>query len=313
MRLSRILSLALPIVAALVLVAAQAQQTTPPTSAPATPPPPLGEPPVANDDATRALDDAIADLDRQKLLWIDTTLWQQFDLHGLSFQARGRYVVGPEQRLHLDLELDMAGNTGSLQVFCDGVAHVETIQIGQAERLVRSKLDLTKLKPYLEGDNPPQLRDEFFQAHLFQGIVPLMRSLRHHLVCTSIEKSAWNGKNVTVVTGTWSLDTQKHIAGDPPTPWPAYVPRQCRIFLDAASHWPHRLEWRGPAPHQADDSLLVQMEFRDPKLNRPPAPEHCAALFTFDPSTARQLDKSDRTDLQARHLAERAKQLKGKQ
>jgi hypothetical protein len=39
------------------------------------------------------------------------------------------------------------------------------------------------------------------------------------------------------------------------------------------------VEWWGPDPPLADDSLLVQMEFRDPVLNQPLSPERCAREF----------------------------------
>ena len=58
----------------------------------------------------------------------------------------------------------------------------------------------------------------------------------------------------------------------PDRPWPAYLPRECAIYFEPLGKekvpWPHRLEWWGPAPPKPGESLLLEIEFRNPKLNR---------------------------------------------
>ena len=68
--------------------------------------------------------------------------------------------------------------------------------------------------------------------------------------------------------------------------WPHSFPRQCRLFLDARTRWPHRLEWWGPAPPRKGDSLLLQMEFRNPRLGQPLAD----AEFAFQPGRSKVTD-----------------------
>jgi hypothetical protein len=46
--------------------------------------------------------------------------------------------------------------------------------------------------------------------------------------------------------------------------------------------WPYRLEWWGPSPSLGADTLLVQMEFRDPKLNEPVAQDQIAKVFQLN-------------------------------
>jgi len=66
---------------------------------------------------------------------------------------------------------------------------------------------------------------------------------------------------------------------------PAIRPRTCDLYLDAATHWPVRLEWWGAASPFDTPSLLLQMEFRDLKVNQPLSPEESVRLFSSSPAT----------------------------
>jgi hypothetical protein len=62
---------------------------------------------------------------------------------------------------------------------------------------------------------------------------------------------------------------------------PKVIPRQCCIYLDALTSWPHRIEWWGSAQAGERPRLILQMEFRDPVFNRPLSQERCATEFTL--------------------------------
>ena len=55
-----------------------------------------------------------------------------------------------------------------------------------------------------------------------------------------------------------------------------------RLYLDPKTLWPHRLEWWGADPPRPGDVLLMQTEFRDPLLNRPPPPDRLMRELTLD-------------------------------
>src|SRR5262249_17930579 len=126
---------------AIIVAGAMAQQT-PPSPQPAAPPPaakapPPPKPPPPDAPATHLLNKAI---NAKRLDWVQTELWQQVDVQGLTFQARGSYLSAPDHRLHLDLTVHVAGTTGNLEVISDGMTLWETIRIGDGERTVTKKV-----------------------------------------------------------------------------------------------------------------------------------------------------------------------------
>src|SRR5262249_218791 len=138
------------------------------------------------------------------------------------------------------------------------------------------------MKQVLETVNGPkataQLRDGFMQKWAFAGIAPLLQGLQQRLVFTKRETERWQGHDVVKLTGSGNNEVSAQLQPDAKQPWPEYLPRQCVIYLDAKTHWPHRLEWWGPSAPVAGDSLLLQMEFRNPKFAEMSS-ERCAKVF----------------------------------
>jgi hypothetical protein len=124
------------------------------------------------------------------------------------------------------------------------------------------------------------LRDHDLQRWAFAGIAPLLKGLQQQMVFTQRESVRWQEHDAIKLTGGWSEAMKKQITPDPKTPWPAHLPRQCVLYLDAKSGWPHRLEWWGPSPPLATDALLLQMEFRNPKFTEMSS-ERCAQMFSY--------------------------------
>ena len=82
------------------------------------------------------------------------------------------------------------------------------------------------------------------------------------------------------LTGSWSDEVMRTLVPADER-WPDGLPRQCRLYLEAPTLWPHRVEWWGPLRANAGDALLLQMEFRDPIINQPLSAERCAREFGF--------------------------------
>ena len=191
------------------------QQSTPPAQTPGTgqpaetgqpagtakPAPPPFKPATADPAATKILEEAIK---AKRLDWIQTTLWEQVDVQGLSFQAEGTYQSAPDNRLHLNLVVHVGDTTGNLEVISDGTTLWETTQIGDGDRTITKKI---RLKDVLESLNKPdvakEMRDEFLQSQSFYGVLPLLQSIQQRMLMTKKENTSWRGLDVTVLTAEW--------------------------------------------------------------------------------------------------------------
>jgi hypothetical protein len=282
---------------ALLLTGALAQQPapTPPPSQPpqkpvAGPTPTTPAPtPSGDDKAAETMRIASEAVDARKLGWFETTLWQKVDTHGLTYQAEGRYLGGPNQRLRLDLQVKLGTGSGKATLVSDGATLWDVTTVGtETPTIVR--LDLKRINEVLNTPGtPPQLRDQFYRDRYFAGLAPLMQSLRQQMVFKKQEVTQWNKHEVYMLSGV-ATEYVKMADG---SPWPPFVPRTCRCYLDKQTLWPHRLEWWGPTGQGGEDALLVQMEFRDPKFPKGEnAPAGWAQLFKFDPGKAQVLDST---------------------
>jgi len=248
-------------------------------------------PAPADPAAAQMLDRALERLAGQRLDWVEMNLWQQVNVQELCYQAEGRYLAGPDHRFRLDLHTHVGSTDGRLQVVSDGATLWQSRRIGAGPASV-SKIDLKEVLAILNRPGtPPQLRDEFFHSQFQLGILPLLRGLRQQVTWSKKETVRRNGRVLLKLSGAWSADPT-HANALLAAPWPAGLPRQGRLYLDPQTLWPHRVEWWGPDPPQAEDAPLVQMEFRDPVLNRPLSPERCAVEFTLSDGPAGAIDQT---------------------
>jgi hypothetical protein len=274
-----------------VLLTGALGQQSPPSAQPTPAAPPA---PKADPAAERTLDQAIEQLDPAKLGWLETKLRQQVYAPGLSFKAGGHYLAGPDHRLRLELTVDLSGAEGSLQVISDGNTVWEDVHIGKGEHFV-SKWDLKKVQETLNRPGTlPQVREQFYRARSFAGVVPLLQNIRDQMTLTKQEEAQWEKRKVLKLTAVWSAEVRKNLAPQA-NAWPVLVPRVCQLYVDrSAPYWPYRLEWLGPTAPRGEDSLLMQMEFLDPQIraaNQQPPPGY-SQRFAFDPGPAKVLDRT---------------------
>jgi len=305
-------SLLLPMVVGvgIIVAGAMGQQTAPPTQpAPGTKPATSPKPPAAptpDPAGIKILDEA---LKAKRLDWVQTTLWQQMDVQGLTFQAEGTYLSAPDNRLHLNLIVHVGDTTGKLESICDGTTLWETMQVGDGERTITKKV---RLKDVLDSVNKPgmakEMHDEFLESQAFYGVLPLLKSIHQRMVVIKKEAVKWHGFDVILLTADWALDSLRMITDDGKRPWPSAMPRQCRLYLDAKTHWPHRIEWLGAVPGKAEDGVVLQMEFRDPKHETLSA-DVCKREFSFDPGKTKVPSQVDRTEIIKDQLRARNLQL----
>lgn len=250
----------------------------------------------ADPEAVKTMDKAIQVFDPAHLGWLETTLWQQVSAPTRMFEAQGRYLLAPDYRRRLDLKVQVGDASGEMQVVSDGANVWEMTNIAHYGKGVRK----TELKKILDGLNQPgitplvleQVREEYLQGSTLSGITPLLQNLKRQLVFTKQEPGKWQTKDVLILVGVWSPEMSKDIA--PPDRWPMGLPRTCRVYVDASTFWPYRLEWWGPLPGRTEDLLLMQMEYRDPVIGKPgeKPPESFAKAFTFDPGETSVVDNT---------------------
>jgi hypothetical protein len=315
MSCSRLFSLAgltLAAGAALVFVAARAQQ--PPKSAPAAPPaqaPKPGAAPAPKPEtkpdpaATQAFDAALKQLDPSPRTCRETTLWQQMDAQGLMMQAQGKYLYGPGHHLRLDLKVACGDANGRMEIVCDGANFWRAVQLGDKDPKSITRMDWKKVQEALrQPDVALYIRDDFLQSLSFAGVRPLLEGLKQRMTFTKLEKVRWHGHDVVKLTAAWSADTVKTVLPPNQPGWPALLPRQCLVYLDAKTGWPYRLEWWGPSPPHVADVLLLEMEYRNP---RELPKDQMARAFHFDPGSGQVSDQTSQT---IQELTERARQMK---
>src|SRR5262249_22571218 len=124
---------------------------------------------------------------------------------------------------------------------------------------------------------------QFLSEQGYAGVIPLLQIVRERMQELTRQTVRWkNGREVIRITGRWPEDPAK-LADLPDFLRPRELPRQCSVYLDAATLWPYRLEWCDAAKVEGRLRPLLQMESRDPVLKHPRPPDRCAQEFTLTP------------------------------
>jgi hypothetical protein len=263
------------------LTALLAGALTMPSSSSAVTAPPPALPLRADGGAAQALVRALERLSPEHVRWIQVQLWQKVDVPPLAFQAEGLYQGGPDHRLRLDLKLSSAAPTIRLVMVSDGQTLWQARHMpGSAATVTR--MELGKVLKAIDRPEATGTRADFYQNQFFAGLMPLLRSIQEQVTFTRLDNTRWRDRDVLLLTGA--------LGGNADGSWPIYQPRQCRLFLDAQSLWPYRIEWWGPTLKKTGDVLLSQIEFREPVLNRPANDDQ----FTFQPGQVTVTDVTDR-------------------
>lgn len=255
--------------------------------------------------AERCLDQAIELFQADRVTWLVMTIWQKAQFPGFVYEANGSYHLAPGQRFRLEMHTHPAEGEGTMLSVSDGRELWRAERSGQGDWENVTHVNLSEVFAVMNGPAGRKLRDEFLQRPHFQGMTPLLRNLRSHLVWARGELLRQNEGERIHLVGVWSKqEALKHVAHN--QPWLVGLPRQCHLYLDARGYWPHRVEWWGPRTSGGPDRMLVQMEFRNPVFNRPLSAEACSRLFVFHPGAA---DFADQTADVTAEVTKRAHEL----
>jgi hypothetical protein len=261
--------------------------------------------PVVDPEARRCLEQTLNDFQVDRVTWLEMEIWQKAQLPGCVYEAAGSYRLAPGQRFRLEIHTHPGeGESTSLSV-SDGRTLWQAERTGSGAWDNVTRLNLSEVFALMNGPSGQQLRNEFLQRPHFQGMNSLLRHLLDRLVWAKSERLRRADGEVFHLIGVWSKEEASRFI-PPDYPWPAALPRQCHLYLDAKTYWPKRLEWWGPSTNGGVDHLLVQMEFRNPVFNRSLPAAECNRLFTFHPGEA---DIEDQTPTVTAEMTKRAGEL----
>jgi hypothetical protein len=221
---------------------------------------------VAEPAAVAALDRAISALDPSRVQWMEVKVWQQSRVDGRSYQAKGRIVAAPGDRVRFDLNVAVGGTTAELRSVCS------------RDRLWQS-MKLTGEKAEIREMVVPAERLAFLRANGFAGLSPMLQALREGQRRSRLIRARWKNREVVIVTGALP-DLAPDTVADGLAFGPGVAVRHFRLYLDAKDSWPYRMEWWGREKPGQPLRLVMQTEFRDPVLNRPLSAERQRAEFS---------------------------------
>jgi hypothetical protein len=258
------------------------------TGADTQPEPPV-LPPVASPESAAAaqiLDRAIETYSVPTVSWMEMTLWQQIWEDGVGRVVQGRYLAAPDHRLRLELKVQVNRTEGEFKLVSDGKSLWQLEHLGSGRPAVGQGYLPRLGEQYRTPEAVAAARTALLAEYTFLGPSPLLRILRRQAQRMGRKTVRWKGIEITQITGNWPEDPAK-LADVPEYQRPRHPPRLWSVYLDAATLWPHRLEWWGAARPEDKPTLLLEMEFRGAVLNRPMSPERCAREFMVPPPDGR--------------------------
>jgi hypothetical protein len=219
--------------------------------------------------AGEVLQGALDRLNPTRVSWLSMKIWQRMH-HGESrFESEGTLLLGPEYCARLELTARSGAVPGRWLVVSDGHALAHVIQLGDDAPTVVSGL---LVPPHEPGQPAPMPPDVALRSLGCGGPYPLLLDLRARLRELTAQTGRLRGQAVVRIHG--------RLTGAPPAGGTAGADF-CYLYLDAQRLWPSRVEWW--AGEKTNPRLLLEMEYREPQLNRPLPYAECIRAFSYRP------------------------------
>ncbi|HYP63842.1 MAG TPA: hypothetical protein VEQ16_08140 [Acidocella sp.] len=224
--------------------------------------------------AGRLLDEVLAAFSPERIQWLEMTVRQKM-WGDDPFEAVGRYVLGTQQRLRLEMDISVEGKTTKVLAVSDGRSFQKSQQIDGVKTILE-RCRLGKEEKGVDAVSLTWARQKFLDQRGYGGLVPLLRQISDCLVNPCQQVGVWHERRVIRVHGFWNA--AEAVLNTLPENLRA---RSCSLYLDPDTLWPHRIEWLGsdkPGDHQV---ILLEMEFSEPAINQPLSAAACARMFTI--------------------------------
>lgn len=217
------------------------------------------------------LDQVIDGLGPERLQWLQFTVVQK--MFEENFTTEGRYVIGPGQRLRLEMKVKGAEASSNVLVVSDG-QELYKARWSDDEAPKATKVHLPEPESGTDPKTAREQRDLFLQREGFGGLCTLLAQIRE--THTDLVQQTGTCQSRKAIRLSAACPTDESKLKSLPNHMRA---RRCAIYVDAETRWPFRIEWLG-APKPADPLVvLMRMEFRDPVLNQPLSVAECARVF----------------------------------
>jgi hypothetical protein len=219
--------------------------------------------------ATAQVERALVQFQDPGRQWLQASVWLCSHLPGLSYRGEGIYLRGAGQRYRVEVRIRSdqirRGRSSAITwlAVSDGRDRWQTTQKDGTD----TYQDIKHLRL---GENPSPADS------LLSGLDTLLFGLHGHLIWVRQEQHDQD----TIITGTWQPHLRPVLA-PADQPWPAALPRACRLMLRGADNWPGRIEWWGPATEDGRDQLLLEIEYRDPVWGQKRTDEENDRLFSI--------------------------------
>lgn len=210
---------------------------------------------------TEILSLALENLDR--LQWLQIDLWHRMT-GSQPFELEGRLIRGPGGLARLEHTIHTPQGRGEHLVISDGRI------LGQG---FRSAKNPPRLESMPLPENAPVVCQQILEKKGCRGPLPVLRELREIVTDWKAETGRWGTFEAIRLVGRARADHPRTQAGVSDRFFPGQV---CRLILEARTLWPLRVEWL-----LSEDTPVVEMEFRNPVLDRPLTHQECIETFTF--------------------------------
>ncbi|MBM4072443.1 MAG: hypothetical protein FJ271_26465 [Planctomycetes bacterium] len=217
------------------------------------------------------LDLVIDALGPERVQWLQFTVVQK--MFEENFTTEGRYVIGPGQRLRLEMKVKGDDTSGNVLVVSNG-EDLYKARWSDEDVPAATKVQLPQPAPGTDPKVASEERNRFLQQEGFGGLCTLLAQIRETHTDLVQQTGTCQARKVVRLAANCPTDESKLKS------LPNHMrARRCAIYVDAESRWPFRIEWLGsPKPGEAL-AVLMRMEFRDPVVNRPLSAAECAKVF----------------------------------
>jgi hypothetical protein len=228
--------------------------------------------PAAN--AASVLDRAIERLSPECVVWLETKVHQRRLAGPIAFESEGTLLIGPNFCARLELAVRTGALSGRWLVVSDGHAYAHVSQVAEDAPVIVSGLLALAPDADQPASRPPAERLRELGCG---GPLPLLQDLRSRLRDLTAQAGRYLGRPVVRIQG--------RLAGGAFAENTAIRADFCYVYFDACALWPSRIEWWVANPRDAP-RLQLEIDFRDPQLNRALSLEECTQAFTYRPESS---------------------------
>lgn len=217
----------------------------------------------ADSEAKRFVEQSHAALANRRSL--QATLYQVVNINGQPLKLTGRYAnAGLKLRLELATELP-GGAKGSLLEVCDGNVLWSQLQLLDSRRVTRRDIRQI-LAAVSAGESRPEA---ILTAELGLGGLPgLLAGLQQQLEFESLERITESDREMVVIRARWKPDALAKLGLKPEQATPEYVPDLVRLWFDAETQVPVKIDYLKKAADKLPERAIVSLQFRDVVLDQ---------------------------------------------